>query len=304
MAELFRTGSGAASRPRYEDQIASRDNISERFDVDSGLFTERFLAHKQPENEAPYKVVLIPYPIWEWPETNPTAQERASNGISAVLRPQETQGLSDPTFYAIFLRWPSEGGVRNLLGMFIRSRPKGATQWRSQVDYRPFTEAINQYGPSNDDVKDLYAEELTPDSGDEYQVATRYTWTPDPSQEFLSEIIDTAELPRVQPILIAELVQNALFVTSQKSILHGNLFAYGTFGETDLIELAERQTIAFTSGESKNLGPQKYQALFAENAPQQKQEEQKTADTKGLMLKHSSSFFTYADDIDGIIVID
>lgn len=304
MADIFRTGASAASRPRDEDRLADRDDISERFNTGSGLLNSKFFTHLQPENESPYIVTLVPYPIWVWPEINLTAQQRTSTGISPVIRPQELQGLNDPTVYSVFLKWPNEGGARRLLGMFIRSRPKGATQWREQIDYRPFTESIDQYGPANNNRTDLYVEELQPSTSDEYQIATRYVWTPDPFYEFLSEIIDGATLPRTQPIMVAELVQNAGFSTSQKNIVHPNLFAYGTFGETDLIEAEERQAIAFASGRLNNKGTQRYHAKFAENVQDVNEEEQKSADLKGKLQVHPGSFFTYADDIDGIIVID
>lgn len=304
MADIFRTGASAASRPRDEDRLADRDDISERFNSGSGLVTAKFFSHKQPLDETPYIVEIVSYPIWEWPETNPTAQQRTADGFGSIIRPQELQGLNDPTFYKVFVRWPDEGGVNKLLGMFIRSRPKGATQWREQIDYRPFTESINQYGPANYNRRDLYVEELQPSANDEYQIATRYAWTPDPFYEFLSAIIDGASLPRTQPIMVAELVQNGNSSTSQKSIVHPNLFSYGTFGETDLIEAEERQAIAFASGELNNKGTQGYHAKFAETVQDQNQEEQKSADLKGKMQIHPGSFFTYADDIDGIIVID
>lgn len=304
MAEIFRTGAGAASRPRDEDRLADRDDISERFDPGSGLTGSKFFTHPQPEDESPYIVTLVPYPIWEWPETNPTAQQRTSTGISPVIRPQELQGLNDPSLYSVFLRWPSNGGLNLLLGMFIRSRPKGATQWRTQIDYRPFTAAIDQYGPSNSNVIDLYVEELTPNANDEYQIATRYAWTPDPHYEFLSEIIDGATLPRVQPIMVAELVQNGSASTSQKNIAHTNLFEYGTFGETDLIEAEERESRPKAYGRLNDEGIQVFHAKFADNVQNQREDEQQTADAKGRMKIHPGSFFTYADDIDGIIVIE
>ena len=304
MADIFRTGAAAASRPRDEDRLAERDDISERFDAAGGLTNSKFFKHSQPENETPYIVTLVPYPIWVWPETNPTAQERTSTGISPVIRPQELQGLNDPSLYSIFLRWPSAGGVNILLGMFIRSRPKGATQWRTQIDYRPFTAEKDQYGPSNKNLRDSYVEELAPNANDEYQIATRYVWTPDPHYEFLSEIIDGATLPRVQPIMVAELVQNATALTSQKSIAHTNLFNYGLFGETDLIEAEERESRPNAYGRLNDEGKQAFHATFADNVQNQKEEEQKTAEAKGKMKIHPGSFFTYADDIDGIIVID
>jgi len=304
MADIFRTGSAAASRPRDEDRLADRDDISERFDTGSGLTNSKFTKHPQPKDESPYLVTVVPYPIFEWPETNPTAQERTSTGISPVIRPQELQGLNDPSLYSIFLRWPNAGGVNILLGMFIRSRPKGATQWRTQIDYRAFTAEKDQYGPSNSNLRDLYVEELTPNTNDEYQVATRYVWTPDPNYEFLSEIIDGATLPRVQPIMVAEIVQNAAASTSQKSIAHTNLFDYGLFGETDLIEGEERDSTANAYGRLNNEGKQVFHATFADNVQDQKEEEQKTVEAKGKMKIHPGSFFTYADDIDGIIVID
>ena len=54
MADIFRTGAAAASRPRDEDRLADRDDISERFDAESGLTNSKFFTHPQPENESPY----------------------------------------------------------------------------------------------------------------------------------------------------------------------------------------------------------------------------------------------------------
>lgn len=304
MSEISRTGAGAASRPRDEDLVADRDSITERFDPGPGLASKKFAKHKQPENEAPYLVTTISYPLWEWPEMNPTAQERPSTGISPALRPPETEGQTDPTFYSVWLRWPTIGVVNQLLGMFIRSRPKGSVLWRSSIDYRPFTSEIDQYGPSNQNIRDLYAEQLTPSVNDEYQVSTRYAWTPDPGYEFKGEVLDGADFPRVQPVMVAELVQNASVITSQRNIVHPNVFEYGIFGETDLIEGEDRQTVAFSVGGFKDHGQTGYVADFAETKNPDDLERSKTADTVSAFKVHGGSFFTYADDVDGVIVID
>ena len=304
MSEIPRTGAGAASRPRDEDLIANRDSITERFDPGDGLTESIFRKTAQPEDESPYLVNTISYPLWEWPEMTPTAQERPSTGISPILRPPETEGQTDPTFYSTWLRWPTSGVLNELLGMFIRSRPKGATLWRSSIDYRPFTAETEQYGPANQNIRDLYAEQLNPSAGDEYQVATRYVWTPDPYYEFLGEVLDGAEFPRVQPIMVAELVQNASVLIRPRNIVHPNLFVYGTFGETDLIEAEERQAIAFSNGAFIPHGIQQYVADFAETQNPDDLERTGSANASGILKVHGGSFFTYADDVEGIIIID
>ena len=305
MADIYRIGAAAASKPREEDLVGERDSITDR--LLGGLAkgdTQSFNKPEQLVNASHHTVTYVDYPVYQWPEITPTAQQRTGSGVAPVLRPPEITNANDPTLYSIYFRWPRIGGTKSLLGMFIRSRPKGSVLWRTNIDYREFTDQIDQYGPLNDNVRDLYVEELSPSTIDEYQIATRYTWTPDPHYEFLSEIFDGAEFPRTQPIFVAELAQSGSFKTSQRNIAHQNLFEYAVFGEIDLIEGEDHKCIGHAFGEGVDRGNNRFYAKFAETLLPQDEDEQLTADANGKMRVHAGSFFTYADDVEGIIVID
>ena len=301
MSENFRTGAGAASRPRDEDLIRERDSTTERFVGASNSGT--FLQHKKPEDETPYEATWISYPLYVWPVIDPPTSDIGDPTKSKVYRPPGIDE-SDPTFYSVYIRLPPVGGVNNLLGLFIRSRPKGAVQWREEIDFREYTAELDQYSPANTNQPDKYAVQLEPIASEEYQVATRYAWTPEPGYEFFSSIKDGASFPRQQPIMVIDKTGNASSLYQTREFFHpADKFA--TFGEIDLIEGDERSSLVFSLGSwRQDVGF--YSASFADTKqPDDKDREANTTSSLGVFMVHrEASYFTYAEDATGIVVID
>lgn len=300
MSENLRTGAGAASRPREEDLIRERDSTTEKFVGDS---SKGFLHHTpQPIDESPYIVNWVSYPIYNFPHIDPPLQDLSNPTVSAIYRPLGLEE-SDPTFYSVFARWPSEGGVRNLLGMFIRSRPKGSLMWRPEIDYRAFTEAYDQYSPARQNVPNNYSVQIEPDPGEEYQIATRYSWTPDFNEEFLSEIRDGATFPRQQPIMVVDKTGNGYGFYGEKEFI-GVQSYYAIFGEIDVIEGYDYQRMPQGLG---NLTDKEgiYWAKFADTKEPGQNDSGRNASSLGvLVIDRSTNFFTYAEDATGIVIID
>lgn len=208
MSENFRTGAGAASRPRDEDLYADRsensDNLKNQLPSPKAIFLD------YRRDSSPYLATVLSYPLNSWPEITASATDRADSGLSSVFRPPTTE----TKFYSIFIRWPDEAGLNNLLGLFIKYRTKGSLAW--QVDLRNLTPEIDSYSPSNSNKPNLYVTQLYPSVNNEYQIATKYIWTPDLGHEFATDIFDGADFEKVQPFQVGETVKggSALFTSA------------------------------------------------------------------------------------------
>ena len=196
MSENFRTGAGAASRPRDEDLYAGRSENSDNLKNQLPTPKANYLDYRQ--DPSPYLATVLSYPIQSWPDITASANDRTDSGLSSVFRPPTTE----TKFYSIFIRWPDEAGLNNLLGLFIKYRTKGSLTW--QVDLRNLTPEIDSYSPSNTNQPNLYVAQLYPSANNEYQIATKYIWTPDPNHEFTTEVFDGNDFEKVQPFQVGE----------------------------------------------------------------------------------------------------
>lgn len=300
MSENFRTGAGAASRPRDEDLIREREGTTERAVGIDAVPVFKWI--RQPENEAPYQATFIDYPLFQWSGEQIDISE-VNSLTSKAYRPGSLQYEEDPTFYSVFIRWPDIGGVNNLLGMFIRSRPLGSVQWRDLSDYREFTAEKDQYGPANKNIRDSYSEQLEPSVNDEYQVVTRYSWTPNPAYAFFSDIRLGSSFPRQQPVMVADRVGFGSALPQRKDLSDVSAY-FAIFGEVDEIEGAERVKNPAATGNSRYLEAI-YWASFADTVEPADSDNDGNAVAMGKMISHKGvTYFIYAEDATGVIVID
>ena len=287
MSENLRTGAAAASRPRDEDVRAGRSQISDQ--LAGGLGHPSFAEIDWAKEQDPNLASLVPYPVTNWAGVDVAESSRSDSGLSSVYRPQS----AEQSIYSVFFRWPDNGGASNLLGMFIRYRVKGTTAW--QTDYRQFTATIDSYGPSNQNLRDLYAEQIYPLATNEYQIITKYIWTPDPNYEYKTQIFDGASFQKVQRIQVAESVRGASSASFRE--VRQAQFSLGiVFKDID-----ERETVKPASAKQLS-SVEKFSASFADTVSEDKPET--TAGSHASIIKHTAhSFFTYADEVDETIGI-
>lgn len=163
-----------------------------------------------PPSESLFTPSWVATATYTWPASaEPTEQQIRTSVYSFLIRPPEIQGVSGNALYLTEARWPTEGIVNELIGMFIYSRPIGSVNWRANPLFIPFTTA----DLANISNSALYVERVATVPTDEYQARTRYLWTP-PAKEFSSAVLDASTIAGIVLIRVGELLSTSISYVS------------------------------------------------------------------------------------------